>query len=355
LSTLLFIPLFHSKIMPGKPDQAGYIEYAKSNRDLFNQRGIARYAYDVRKNISRHFLYRTIVALYVSRSDLYVEGLRLLNFLAHVITVFFAYLFIKKVNMKNPHNYLFLCTIAFAPSYLVYDLYLLRDMLIVCMFSASLFQLFNLYMAEQLKDKLQALLLFIPLVVIMYTLRIQLAFSLTVILMLLLLRLVIKKIKIWHAYVAYFSTFYLAGKLIHAEKRTFLIFKNTILLVEQPLKFVRMIANVFLGMTGLRFLDRMFIKTDGFDIHVIHRLLAIDSIVIPLLFSYMFFTNKMRRISYFIHAVFISLVTYIMFYQYAEYDNPAQSFQYRALLPFVFYFTFAIASNLYFIKERNPY
>ena len=335
ISNVLPCLFFNNYFFPGKPDQYSYYDFALNSYNKFTFNNIITFIFE--RNFS-HFLYY-IIYIYVFKVSVIspIITMRLLNFIAHLGTVFISY---KTLKLLAPTKAsLGSLILLLSPTFLAFDFYVIRDTLIIFFTSLFLYYLVKLFKTQM--NKLDYIFLVLILIIIA-SLRGQLAFVFLLMLLIVIMRKSYKK-SIILSILSFFSLIILKNisQLID-------IFITKILPSLLDLQILKIFLIKFpIYFSGFSFLDPSASKSYSLTTILFTRVLAIDSLIIPLIFTGLLFTGKIKNeIKPLVFSSILAFIIYFYIYIWASITWEGYGFHFRAYLPFFYIFYIYVIIHL---------
>jgi len=310
ISEFFILVFFDKGILPVMGDQMAYISFGQENyhEHLFNQ----------------HYYFITWIFTQFSILDPLV-GLRALNFLFHLGTLLFfsRTLEIFKVTGNVLNFSIFL--LALLPSFIFFDFLIMRESLIILLYSAMLYVLSKIYFSLESKKDIFFLLIFS---ILMYTIKTALVLIIPIIFLFLIRERGYKNILFFLVFILFFQI------LIQAIYGSDLFrgLDQVISIIFQAFEknsIAELIMKLVYGILALNFL---YIN-DNILYFFLRRLMFLDSLVIPFLYVISFLWSKNTAHRNFLFYILFAYIVYIFLYIGLE---PKNSLSYRAQLPFIY-------------------
>jgi len=295
-----------SGLVPFMEDQAGYLVYTTQPYSQWDW--------------SQHYIK---ISWLISNFSIFdpVFSLRLFNFLLHLGVVFFAYKTLELFELKTQSLRIAGYIIAFMPSFLFFDFNIMRDMLIIFSFSASIWALASInYRGISIVN--------VAVIIFFLLLIFQMKPGVILPLLLILLSYVTGN-KIGTL------VFILALMIISIFSVNFrldILFSEGMRILQMLLnKFT--ISEIFIGLIkGLFSINFIYMSHELLP-HLIKRLVIFDSLLVPILYFLAILRLNKSEYKFFLGAIFFGYVGFILLYLGLE---PDYSISYRVQLPFVY-------------------
>ena len=342
-----FFPL---NMIVGKPDQYLYfnfaLNYTKEHISTTN-------VFDIFINSANdkdwmHPLYWGISTFYYHTSLFdWIIGLRILNFLSHLIIGYYAYLTLMLLTENKIKSFIGMMIIFITPTFLIFDIYIIRDTLIIASSSVAFYYVIKFY---YIKFSFLEYIYFFFLLCFIFLLRQQL--SITFLLMIIMISLLnifnLNRIKVILFYsvimliLIYFTIIFLSlsGGIFSIVKEILTAFINLDFIIEYSKKYI-------IYFFGLGFLDFEKVTMSNIIPIIVSRLSAFDSILIPGLFFYFIVKGYLKEYRILIFIILFTYSLYFSVYMVADIIWNRFGFSFRALLPFFYIFYIFVLTNIH--------
>lgn len=365
-SLLKLIPLFHfgvlvtssliSKffeegVMPGFPDQIGYLRYGEDCSWSYYDLEIFKvFSDEIRKRAGHHPFYWALSCLVHSSSIFPIETLRLINFI--VLLLLGLTFYRTQILITNNHTRSLLNTriFLFMPSFLSFAVYTIRDLFITLFWSLCFYSILKIYSRKTFFNK--HLIYLSVWIILLYLTREQAAFAMLNILFFSLIYKYLKNVKLM-----FFIFFILFGAIyfIPSNESRINILKSIINNIITDKDFlIKILYKLPLYFLSLGFLDPTTGKTFSFSHLLISKFFIPDTIIIPFLFLLNFkkiIHNQYRGV---IFAILFAFILYFLIYMYAEsYWTGGYGFHFRAYIIFFYSYTAFTLPYLRILKKNT--
>jgi len=310
ISEFIIATFFDAGILPVMEDQMGYISFGQEN---YHEHLLNQHYYFIAWIFTQYSIFDPLV------------GLRALNFLFHLGTLlfFFRTLELFKVTRDVLNFSVFL--LAFTPSFIFFDLLIMRESLIVLLFAATVYILSKIYLSI---DSKKDVIFLIIISILMYTIKTGLVLTMLIIFLFLISERRYKNIVFFLAFILSLQILIkiiYGGDLSGGLGQVVSIFMQAF----EKNSMIELIMKLVYGILAMNFL---YINDNIFD-SFLRRLIFIDSLLIPFLYVVSFFWSENSTHRNFFFYIMFAYVLYIFLYIGLE---PGNSLSYRAQLPFIY-------------------
>lgn len=348
LISSLYFYAFHDGLLVGMPDQLGYVDFGSQFQD--------RSWHEV-GSLTASPNYWFLSSAFFSWGITPVASLRFLNFMVHLVGVLYAYETIKLLTKSERRSIIGAYVIALSPTFLGFDLYVVRDALMVYLFIVAFYYTTHFYLVHDPVKKIKSFLMVVLIAVIEYYFRKQLGFTILLLLLLVAVKPLIPR-RLIIIIPLFFVAAYLAPAAVPSGTPPFSYLKPILTSMFEGTQLWDYTWKFLLYSTGFSFLDPTAEKTFSLAGAVMQRVLAIDSIVFMLAFMLMLFTGKLKLHRKLVNSTFICYLIYSVIYLYFNEFQGGIGLNFRVLLPFFYTSVVFVISNsqlsLFMKNDRRP-